>query len=153
MQPLLVEPRVVLTARGQPITGRRELTVEEILDETFVRGGNWVDPVWAATWSLDEHRGGPPPRLSVEPALDLQGILATIAAGLAITTAPAFHAAAIVSALPGLVAIPLPDARPIQLSLVGRRDRRGPLVRALSDVAESLAASAPDGASFLSRDT
>ena len=61
-----------------------------------------------------------------------------MAAGHGITTAPACHAAIITRALPGIVAIPLRDADPTLLSLVGREDRRNPLVEALLAVAEKL---------------
>lgn len=138
VQPLQTEPRVVLVAKSQPLAERSELTVAEVLDETFLRRDPAVDPVWAGNWSLDEHRGGPPPNLAFERSPNLQGTLAAVASGLAITTSPAFQAAPIVNALSGVVAIPLRDARPMVLSLVGRKDRCNTLVTALREVARGL---------------
>ena len=47
-------------------------------------------------------------------------------------------AAPIVNALSGVVAIPLRDARPMVLSLVGRKDRCSRPVQALREVARDL---------------
>ena len=138
VQPLCREERVVLAAKSHRLGRRSELTVAEVLDETFIRSDPAVDPGWASNWSLDEHRGGPPPNVTDKASPTTHGTIATIASGAAISTAPASQAAPIANALPGVVAIPLRDARPMVLSLVGRKDRRNPLVKALREVARTL---------------
>jgi DNA-binding transcriptional LysR family regulator len=138
VEPLGAEPRVVLVAKSHRLGGRVELTVGELLDETFTRSDAVVDPVWAGNWTLDEYRGGPPPNQVARSATTLQGTLAAIASGAAISTSPAFQAGPIVNALSGVVAIPLRDALPMPLSLVGRNDRCTRPVEALRDVARSL---------------
>jgi DNA-binding transcriptional LysR family regulator len=138
VDPINAEPQVVLLARSHPLGGREELTVAEVLDETFTGGDPAVDPVWAGSWSLDEYRRGPP-RIQVPRATPtVQTALAAIASGLAISSSPASQAVPIVNALTGVVAIPLSDARPIVLSLIGRKDRCGRPVEALREVARSL---------------
>lgn len=138
VQPLGAEPRVVLVAKSHPLGQRKELTIAEVLDETFPRTHPTVDPVWAGNWTLDEYRGGPPAKQLDRPASSVQASLAPIAAGLAISTAPAFQAGPIANALSGVVAIPLRDAGPMILSLVGRNDRCSRPVQALRDVARNL---------------
>ena len=61
-----------------------------------------------------------------------------IASGLGITVASLAHAEIIQNALRGVVAIPLSDAEPVLLSLVGRNDRLNPLVEGLRVVARKL---------------
>jgi DNA-binding transcriptional LysR family regulator len=138
VMPLRTEPRVVVAPKSHPLADRAELTVAEVLDETFLAFDRSIDPTWAAFWSLDEHRGAPPAHLTAERSADARQRFAMIAAGHGIATLPACHAAAIVSVLPGSVAIPLSDADPTTLALVGREDRRGPAVGALLAVAKTL---------------
>ena len=68
----------------------------------------------------------------------------------AITTVPAAVAALIPDLLPGVVAIPLRDADPATIVLVGHEDRANPLVetllifaRGLGETGEAGAADAP----------
>ncbi|HWX97882.1 MAG TPA: LysR family transcriptional regulator [Solirubrobacteraceae bacterium] len=138
IDPLKTEPRVVLAAKSHPLGRRDELTIAEVLDQTFTRSDAGVDPVWAGNWTLDEYRGGPPPNQIARSAASVQATLATISSGLAISTSPASQAVPIVNAFSGVVAIPLRDARPMVLSLVGRNDRCGRLVEVLRDVARTL---------------
>jgi DNA-binding transcriptional LysR family regulator len=140
VDPLKTEPRVVLVAKSHPLGERRELTVAEVLDQTFTRSDSVVDPVWAGNWTLDEYRGGPPPNQVASAAASVQATLATISSGGAISTSPAAQAVPIVNAFAGVVAIPLRDAAPMVLSLVGRNDRRSRLVEVLRDVARRLVA-------------
>lgn len=142
---LSTEPRVVLAPKGHPLAKRAELTVAEMLDETFLGFQPQVDPAWAGFWSLDDHRGGPAPHLTGECSANARERFALIAAGHGIATVPACHAAIIVKVLPGAVAIPLPDADPTVLALVGHKDRRNPLVEALLAVARNLAEDDADG--------
>jgi DNA-binding transcriptional LysR family regulator len=136
--PLRAEPRVVLAPQSHRLASRSELTIAEVLDETFLGFDPTVDEMWAGFWSLDDYRGGPPPHLTAERSVNAQERFAMMAAGRGITTAPSFHAAIISNALPGIVAIPLSGADPAILSLVGREDRRNPSVEALRAVARNL---------------
>jgi len=142
--PLRTEPRVVLVPQSHPLAERTELDVAEVLDEVFLGFHPSVDPVWAGFWSLDDHRGGPAPHLTAERSANAQQRFAMIAAGRGITAAPACHAAIIAKALPAVVLIPLRDAHPTILVLVGREERRNPLVEALVGVARELTDAADD---------
>jgi DNA-binding transcriptional LysR family regulator len=138
--PLRAEPRVVLAPESHPLAERSELTVAEVLDETFLAFDPSIDPVWAGFWSLDDHRGGPPAHLTAARSANAQERFALMVAGSGIATVPACHAEIIAKALPGVVAIPLRDADPTILSLVGREDRRDRVVEALLAVARELGA-------------
>jgi DNA-binding transcriptional LysR family regulator len=125
------EPRVVLAPRRHPLAQRRELTVAEVLDETFIGLHPSVEPTWASFWSLDDHRGEAPRQLTADGAANPHEVLAALAVRQAITTVPASVAGLIPNVLSGLVAIPLRDADPASIALVGHEDRANPLVQAL----------------------
>ena len=132
------EPRVVLVAATHPLAERRELTVEEVLDETFCGNHPSLEPVRAGFWSLDDHRGGAA-RVTFGEATSAQETIALIVSGRAITTSPASAAAAVRLAAPSVAAIPLRDAKPTVLALVCHKDTPNPLVRALVATASELA--------------
>jgi DNA-binding transcriptional LysR family regulator len=140
------EPRVVVMAAGHPLAGRRELTVEEVLDETFPGPDPSLDPRWQAFWTLDEERGGPA-RVTGDRVCTTEGGVEAVAAGRAIGTATASHAAAMTH--PGVVTVPLVDARPATLALVWRTANSNPLVAALVAIATDLAGG--DGAGQVDR--
>jgi DNA-binding transcriptional LysR family regulator len=125
------EPRVVVAAKGHPLAARGELTVADVLDEAFVGFHPSIEPTWAGFWSLDDHRGGPPRRVTVDRAANGQEILASLAVRSAITTAPASVAEVVTGADAGVITIPLLDARPSDVVLVGREDRRSGAVEAV----------------------
>ncbi len=118
------EPRVVLAAKGHPLAERSELKVADVLDETFIGFHPATEPQWAGFWSLDDHRGGPPRHVTTDQVTKGQEVLAAIALGTAITTAPAVVAAVLTGPQTGVVTIPLDDARPSEVVLVGRNDHR-----------------------------
>jgi DNA-binding transcriptional LysR family regulator len=130
-QPLRIEPRVVLTREGHRLARKPELTVAEIVDETFIGFHPSIDPSWAGFWSLDDHRPGPPREITPDRAGNPQEVLAALAVRSAITTVPAAVANVIVNVLPVLVAIPLRDARPSSIVLVGHANRVNPSVATL----------------------
>jgi DNA-binding transcriptional LysR family regulator len=144
VQAFRLEPRVVVAPRSHPLARRSELNVAEVLDETFLGFHPSVEPVWAGFWSLDDHRGEPPPHTTADTALTSTELVAIIASGRAVTTVPACQAATILNILPDVVAIPLRDAHPAVLALVWRDDNHNPLVEALvafaGDVAEGTSA-------------
>ena len=130
-QALRREPRAVLAPKRHPLAQRAELTVAEVLDETFIGFHPSIEPAWAGFWSLDDHRGGSPRRVTADRAVSVQEILASLAVRRAITTVPASVARVIPNLLTGVVAIPLRDAEPSSIMLVGPKDRRNPLVASL----------------------
>jgi DNA-binding transcriptional LysR family regulator len=131
VQPVSVGPRVALVSHSHPLAKRAELTVAEIFDEVFIGFDPAVDPTWAGAWNLDKERGGPPSLLAEKVPSTVQERLTMIAAGSGISTALGAQAPLISNALPGLVVVPLSDADPAGLSLVGRMDRLNPAVEAL----------------------
>jgi len=134
---LRTEPRVVLVASTHPLARRSELTVAEVLDETFCGTHPALEPVRAGFWCLDDHRGGPC-RATVGEAANPQEMLAVIASGRAITTAPESAGPTFRSAVPGGVVIPLRDAIPTTLALVWHKHNPNPLVEELVAAARSL---------------
>jgi DNA-binding transcriptional LysR family regulator len=136
MHPLRGESRVVLAADVHPLAQKDELTVAEVLDETFCGAPASLEPVRAGFWRLDDHRGGVGP--TVGEASNAQEMVAVIASGSAISTAPASSAPTFQSAVPGITAIPLRDAHPTVLSLVWHKVNPNPLVDAIVATARML---------------
>ena len=128
---LRAEPRAVVAPESHPLAQRSEVTVAEVLDETFYGFHPAVEPVWAGFWMLDDHRGKPPTCITTDRARNPLEMFAIVASGRAITTFPASRAAVIQKLLRGVVAIPLRDADPAVLSLVWRKDNPNPLIAAL----------------------
>jgi DNA-binding transcriptional LysR family regulator len=145
--PLWAERRFVVAPANHPLAPRGELTVAEVLDETYVGSHPAVDPGWAGFWRLDDHRGGGAANVSADRALSLAATIATVASGRAITTVPACQAAILAKILSAVVTIPLCDAHPTVLSLLWRRDVHNPLVQSLAAVAKSLIDGNGDGRS------
>jgi DNA-binding transcriptional LysR family regulator len=137
---LQAEPRAVFAARAHPLGRRSELTVAEILGETFCGTHPALEPVRAGFWRLDDHRGGPC-RSTVGEAANAQEMAAVIASGRAITTAPASAGPTFEAAVPGVVAIPLRDATPTVLALVWHKHTPNPLVEEILTTAKGLVAS------------
>lgn len=136
-QMIRTEPRAVMAPASHRLADRVELSLAEVLEETFVSHHPDVQPGWAGFHSLDDHRGGPPPALTVAHAATSLQMLAIMTTHTAITLVPYCDAKIAQQALSGVAAIPLPDADPAILSLVWRADIVHPLVEALVDVARS----------------
>lgn len=137
-EPLRSEPRVVLAPRRHPLADAGELDVADVVDQTFIGMNSSVETSWAGFWSLDDHRGAPPRRVTTDRAANPHEVLAALAVRRAITTVPAAVAALIPDLLPGVVAIPLRDADPATIVLVGHEDRANPLVETLLIFARGL---------------
>jgi DNA-binding transcriptional LysR family regulator len=131
------EARVVLASRRHSLAQQRELCVADVLDETFVGFHESVDSGWAGFWNLDDHRGGCPRRLTADRAANPHEMLAALAVRDAITTVPSAVARLVPNFLTGVVAIPLRDARPATVMLVGHEDRANPLVETLLQFARA----------------
>lgn len=125
---LRCEPRAVLMPRRHPLSEARELALADVLDETFIGFHPSVDAAWAGFWSLDDHRGARPRSTTADGAANAHEMVAAVAARRAITTVPAAVARMLPSVVTGLVAIPLLDADPARITLVGHQDRANPLV-------------------------
>jgi DNA-binding transcriptional LysR family regulator len=138
VQAVRTDPRVVIVPRSHPLAQRSEVSVDEVLEETFLGFHPDVDPRWAGFWRLDDHRKEPAPNVTADRTLTPIEVIAIIASGRAIATLPACHVETIVKILPGVVAIPLSDARPATFSLVWRRESHNPFVQALVSVARKL---------------
>ncbi len=137
---LRTEPRAVFTQTAHPLAEHSELQLADVLGETFVSYHPDVQSEWAGFHSLDDHRGHPPPSLTVdhaETSLQMLGIMTT---RNAITTVPHCDARLVAQTLPGLAAIPVIDADPATLSLVWRADNPNPLVATLVALARAGAA-------------
>ena len=137
MHPLREEGRVVLASRTHPLAERGEVTVGEVIDETFVGIDPSVDPDWSGFWALEDYRGVPADR-TLDQAKNAQEMLAAIASGRAITTAPGSVAAMMLTDLSGILAIPLVDASPAVITLSGHADRNNAVVAQMLDFARGL---------------
>lgn len=127
-RPLRREPRMMLVPRRHPLSSRNELSLEDVLDETYVGIAPAVDRVWAGFWSLDDHRGGPPRQVTADAAANPQEVIAALAMSEAITAIPYSVAGVILNVLTGVSAIPLRDAAPALIVLAGHEGRANPLV-------------------------
>lgn len=132
------EPRVALLPRRHRLARAVELELEEVLEQTFVGMHPTVERRWAGFWSLDDHRGGPPAQATPDQASNPQEVLAALAVRDAITTVPSSVAAVVANILTEIVAVPVRCVMPAQISLVGRIDRRNPLVNSMLDFARGL---------------
>ncbi len=138
IEPVLHEARAVVVASTHPLAGRSEVTLADVLDETYIALEASLDPVWREFWTFDNERGGPPKQVSAHPSASAQERFAMIASGFGITVASARPAEIIASALRGVSAITVIDAEPVPLSLVGRSDRLNPLIEGLRSVARQV---------------
>jgi DNA-binding transcriptional LysR family regulator len=128
---LYPEPRVVLAAKDHPLARCSRLKVADVLDEVFIGFDPATEPEWAGFWSLDDHRGAPPRHVTTDRVANGQEVLAALALSNAITTAPALVGAVLTGLQIGVVTIPLDDARPSDVEIVGRNDRRSPPVETM----------------------
>jgi DNA-binding transcriptional LysR family regulator len=134
-QTLRREGRSALLSKRHPLAGRGQLHVASLLDETFIGFSPSVDPDWAGFWSLDDHRGEPPPRLTSDQATNPHEVLAALAVRDAVTIVPETVGRLILTAAVEVVAVPVVDAEPCTIVLAGRNDRRSPHVGVLREFA------------------
>ena len=135
LHPVRIEPRAVVLAKAHPLADRGELTLQDVLDETFCGHDPSLEPMRVAFWTLDDHRGAPA-KTTTDQASNSVEVIACISTGRSIMTVP-LSVAMVVNRLPGLTAIPLRDAKPSVLCLVWRKANRNPLVDALVTTARS----------------
>ena len=137
---LWIEPRAVLLHASHRLADRDELLVADVLDETFYSSHPATDPVWAALWSLDDHRGEPPLQVTVDTAANALEMVAAITAGRAVTAVPATVAETIASVAPSLTAVRLSDASPVSCGLVWRAEATNPLTAAFVEATRAFLA-------------
>jgi DNA-binding transcriptional LysR family regulator len=140
---LRMEARVVIAPSGHRLAAREGLSVADLIDETFIGLHPSVEPCWAGFWSLDDERGGPPRRVTADRAINPQEVLASLTVREAITTVPASVGKLMASFSDQLAAIPLLDAKPSTIALVGSKDRHNPLVETLVEFARGFRARQP----------
>lgn len=131
-QVIRTSPLVAAMAETHPLAERAELSVSDVLDETFPGIVGWADPVWLGYWGLDGYRGAPARRTD-DAAITPEEVASIVASGRAITTVPAI--VAVPFAHLGISAIPLTDAEPAVLELVWPEGAATPLVKALIELA------------------
>lgn len=134
------EPRAVLLHRAHPLAACVALHVADVLGERFCGFDEWVDPDWAAFWTLDEYRGGPPDTLPGERPASAMELVARLAEGGSLAVMPSTVAATIAGLAPGLVTRVLADASPCCCSLVWREPPENPLAIELIRTARAGAA-------------
>ncbi|MCW3032672.1 MAG: hypothetical protein QOK19_704 [Solirubrobacteraceae bacterium] len=139
-RPLRSERRVALLPADHALAQHRALSVADLMDEMFVGFADRVDPGWAGFWSLDDHRGGPPERITADRAGNPQEVLAVLAGGTAVSLIPEAAALVLGNVMEGIIARPLRDAARGEISLVGHVDRRNALVECLLDFADEFVA-------------
>ncbi len=141
-QTIRVEPRAIVLHRDHRLARCRLLRAEDVLEETFVGYHPTIQPAWAGFHSLDDHRGGPPSRLTEDQALTSLQMLGIMSASRAATCVPLADARLAEQVIPDIAAIPLADADPAQISLVWRTENRNPVLQALVSAARDLPAQA-----------
>jgi DNA-binding transcriptional LysR family regulator len=139
------EPRALVVRRDHVFGEREEVTVEEVLEETFVGYHGDVQPEWVGFHSLDDHRGGPPSTMTADAVLTSLQMLGVMAAGNAVTTVPSCDAELACRAVPTLAAVPLVDASPASISLVWRSDNSNGALEPLVTAARRLGPGVRDG--------
>jgi DNA-binding transcriptional LysR family regulator len=140
--PIRIERRALVVSTGHRLANAREAHVEEALAETFISYRSDVQPEWAGFHSLDDHRGGPPAALTadrVATSLEMLGCLAVL--GNAVTALPLSDARLIEQVLPGVRALPIPDAASASVSLVFSRQASHPRLQSLLDCAAAVTGS------------
>lgn len=131
------EPRAVVLHRDHLLAGRQSVSVEDVIDETFVGYHPSIQQGWAGFHSFDDYRGGPPRRLTDDRALTSLQMLGIMTASPAAVTVPYLDAKLAQQVLP-IAVFPVADAAPAQVSLVWRNENRNPLLQALVSAARDL---------------
>lgn len=140
-QPIRTSPLVAAMAEMHPLASRAELSVADVIDETFPGVVDWCDSGWLGYWGLDAYRGAPARRTD-DGAATPEEVASIVASGRAITTVP--EIVAVPFADLGIRAIPLLDAAPAVLTLVWPDGAATPLVEDLAALAREIHRGAVD---------
>lgn len=134
------ERRVLMVTRSHRLAGAGEVELADVLDEVFCGGHPSLDRRRESFLTLDDHRGGPARKSHHHPRR-AQERLAIIASGQAVGVGSESSAAAIVQALPDLLALPILDADPGEVHLIWRSESSNGAVALLRSIAEDSGAS------------
>ena len=137
------DARAVLLREDHRLAACEVLSVADVVSEPFYGFDPSVDPIWAAFWSLDDHRGSAPAVLTADHPTKAIEMVAAMSSGRAVCTLPAPVARIIADLVPRLVARPLIDAEPATCALVWHASRRNPIVDDFVKLARTFAVSAP----------
>jgi DNA-binding transcriptional LysR family regulator len=129
-----LSPMVVLTSVGHRLAQQTNLSVADILDESFL-GAEKADPEWRAFWTLDKQRGGPP-KLVGDAVDDAEHGLHAVASGRAIATVPAWATDGMPH--PGVVALLLDDGPWVATRLLWSSEHHNPIINAFVELADDL---------------
>jgi DNA-binding transcriptional LysR family regulator len=129
-----VSPMVLVTAVGDRLAQHHELSVADVVGARFLRIGAAVDREWAAFWTLDAQRGGPPATADTNVE-SIDAGLEAVASGVAVATTAKWVADGLPH--PGVVTIPLIDGPPVETCLVWRADDDRRAVTGLVDLARA----------------
>jgi DNA-binding transcriptional LysR family regulator len=140
-QAIRTSPLVVAMSQDHPLAGRSELSVADVLDETFPGIVDWCDAGWLGYWGLDAYRGAPARRTD-DGAVTPEEVASIVASGRAITTVP--EIVAVPFAHLGIRAIPLVDADPAVLVLAWPQAGATPVVAHLVELARVMHGPAVD---------
>jgi DNA-binding transcriptional LysR family regulator len=127
-----VSPMVAVMAVGHPLAQHYEPSIADVIGTRFLRVDASIDRNWAAFWTLDAQRGGPPATADTEVGSMAEG-LEVVVSGAAIATTADWVAGGLPH--PGVVALPLIDAPPVETCLVWRSDDDRRVIAALVDLA------------------
>lgn len=138
VEALWSEPRALLMHESHPLAARAELCVADALDETFCGFHPSVDGEWAAFWTLDRDRGGPPRRMTGDTPANALELVAAVAARRCVSVGPFSVAQTIAGIVPQLAVRQLADAEPSSCALVWREPAQNPLTNAFVESAKML---------------
>jgi hypothetical protein len=127
-----ISPMVAVMAVGHRLAQHYEPCVADVIGARFLRADAALDREWAAFWTLDAQRGGPPATADTEIG-GMDEALEVVVSGAAIATTAEWVAVGLPH--PGVVTIPLIDAPPVETCLVWRSDDDRRAVAALIDLA------------------
>lgn len=125
------EPRVILMPAHHRLADRPQLTLEDVIDETFIGFDPGVDRDWAGFWTLDDHRGSPPAHVTGDRTAHPQEVVAALSMSDALMAIPASLVSVTANQQSGLTAVPLLGCAPALIVLAGHRGRENPLIDAL----------------------
>jgi DNA-binding transcriptional LysR family regulator len=131
LTPLYSEPLGVALAGSHPLASAASLTVDDVIAEpTF--DFPTADREWRDYWSGADFRRGQPPAKYVAQFRTLEGLIASIRAGLGVYFATQ---GLVASAGQGVVWRQLDELPPLQHSIARRADDDRPLVQSFIDAA------------------
>ncbi|WP_106434105.1 LysR family transcriptional regulator [Streptomyces sp. e14] len=132
--PLFVEPLIVALPPRHRLADRTSLTAEDVIDEPLAIGRT-TDAVWRRFWTLDDHRGGRPPRVvreTTSPTEELQLVAAGLACTITVVGARRH------TPLAGVRYVPLTGLPGSTVAVAWRRGHRSPGVERFVAVAQQV---------------